>query len=208
MALIEKLGKISNDTVMQATGKEWKEWVEIIDNEGGATMTHKEIARMLFEKKYIESGWWCQSVTVGYEYAKGRRVVGETKDAGFEVGAQKVVYQPVEKVWNFLLSPKGLHLWLGNISTLELKEKSPYETKDGTTGEIRRIKEGQRIRMTWQPNGWKSPATLHFMLTCPRNTKEKTNIGFHLEKLPNAKTREHMRNHWQLVLEKIAKELS
>jgi len=39
-------------------------------------MAHKQITRLLYDKKYIKSSWWCQMVTVGYEYEKGKRVIG------------------------------------------------------------------------------------------------------------------------------------
>jgi hypothetical protein len=37
------------------------------------------------------SSWWRQSITVGYEQARGKRVVGETTDTGLQVGVQKSV---------------------------------------------------------------------------------------------------------------------
>jgi GNAT superfamily N-acetyltransferase len=64
--------------VRRPTGKTWEAWIALLDKEGAGQMSHKEIAALLLDKGYIEKGseWWAQTVTVGYEYAKGRRVIG------------------------------------------------------------------------------------------------------------------------------------
>jgi len=51
-------------------------------------MAHKQITRLLYDKKYIKSSWWCQMVTVGYEYEKGKRVIGQTYEKGNVVSAK------------------------------------------------------------------------------------------------------------------------
>ena len=61
-------------------------------------MPHKEIARLLFEKGYIENGWWGQMVTVGYEYARGRRIVGQPETTGFEIVAKTVFTRCCQQV--------------------------------------------------------------------------------------------------------------
>lgn len=184
------LGKISTEAVEKATGKSWDEWIEIIDKEGGEKLTHKEIARLLYDKKYIENGWWCQQVTVGYEYAKGRRKVGETLTQGYEIGVQKMLPVNKEKLWKFLNSKRGKEIWSKDIE---------YE--------MRTVKDGERLRMKWKRPEWKSYSTLQITLFCPRNTEEKTNINFHQERLPSLKARSQMRDHWKKKLEEIAKAL-
>jgi len=78
----ESINNISSIAVKKATGKSWDDWVKAIDNLGGEKLSHKEIARILYDKGYIKNGWWCQMVTVGYEYAKRRRIVGQTEKSG------------------------------------------------------------------------------------------------------------------------------
>ena len=64
------------------------------------------------------------------------------------------------------------------------------------------VKPGQRIRMTWQPDGWSKPATLQLTLV-PK--ARGVSFRVHMEKLPDAKAREAMREHWSRVLEGLAK---
>ena len=40
--------------------------------------------------------------------------VGQTKDAGFEIGVSKTVPHPREAVWELLTSEEGAALWLGD----------------------------------------------------------------------------------------------
>ena len=59
--------RISDAAVRKATGKSWDEWFAVLDSEGADALPHKQIARLLYDKGYIASSWWCQTVTVAYE---------------------------------------------------------------------------------------------------------------------------------------------
>ncbi|MCB0046303.1 MAG: SRPBCC domain-containing protein [Caldilineaceae bacterium] len=199
---------ISNAAVSQATGQGWEEWLNLIDGWGGSEMTHTEIARQLVEAGHIEVGneWWAQSVTVGYEYARGRRIKGETKDAGFQVGVQKTLTLDADSLWAFLFTTEGLSIWLGETENpLNLESGSAYITADGTVGEIRTVYPGEKIRLTWQPDDWPEPSTLQLYLL---NNGDKTSLRFHHEKLIDADQRAAMKAHWQAVLKELTKAIS
>jgi uncharacterized protein YndB with AHSA1/START domain len=206
---------VSNESILAKTGRDWDEWVQVIDGFGGEAMTHKQIAQKLQEDQLLETGlagkdqnvgWWCQSVTVGYEKIKGRRLLGQSADAGFQVGVHKTIYRPVEEVWELLLAPAGLKVWLGDIPDLILEKKHAYATKGDTKGEIRSFKEGEMIRLTWQSldtNG-KSGHITTLQVRTASVGPGKTRLSFHHEKLASAAERERMRQHWQAVAAKLA----
>ena len=73
---------------------------------GARDWSHKEIVAWLAANAEL-SGWWRQSVAVGYEKATGKRVLGETADAGFQVGVRTTVAAPLEAAWDALVSPAG-----------------------------------------------------------------------------------------------------
>jgi len=196
----EKLGGVSSEAVEKATGKTWDEWVTLLDKEGANSLSHKDIARLLYDKKYIKSGWWCQMVAVGYEQAQGKRVVGETANTGFEIGVRKTLPIPAKQAWDLITSEKGLSKWLGGVSHIKLEPGYSYKTKNSTKGEIRTLKNGTRIRLTWQPKGWAKVSTLQVYV---EEKGDKCSIGFHQEHLDSEKTREKMRRHWQEVLEHL-----
>lgn len=192
--------KTTDEAVKKATGKTWKQWVQTLNKLGAKTMPHKEIVILLKEKNLIQSSWWRQEVTVQYEKMTGRRVLGETKDAGFQIGVQKSMDISAAKAWKLLTSSDGLKIWLGTIPKLTLKKGSTYATKEGTTGEIRSIEKNKRLRLTYQPKNFKKPSTLQIYLL---ETNKKCSVRFHQEKLPSKTMRATMKTHWQGVLKKL-----
>jgi hypothetical protein len=84
------LGRISARAVREATGRGWEEWLESLDAAGALDWEHKEIVAYLErEHPEVTSGWWRQSIAVGYEQARRKLQVGETADAGYQVGVQR-----------------------------------------------------------------------------------------------------------------------
>lgn len=63
---------ISDETVIEKTGKPSDEWHAILDAWDAPAKGHPAIARYL-EQEHGLSGWWAQTVTVRYEYARGLR---------------------------------------------------------------------------------------------------------------------------------------
>ena len=193
--------RISDAAVRKATGKDWDEWFAVLDREGADALPHKQIARLLNDKGYIASSWWCQTVTVAYEYARGKRVVGRTESVGFEIGVQKTLPLTPAQAWDLLTQPAGLALWLGAVPCLHWQKHAAYETAEGTRGEIRSLTPGKHVRLTWQPPHFAAPSTLQVSLT---PSGKKTALRFHQEKLASAAAREQMRAHWRDVLQKLA----
>ncbi|MET0395715.1 MAG: SRPBCC domain-containing protein [Longimicrobiaceae bacterium] len=151
------------------------------------------------------SGWWQQSITVEYERARGKRAVGQTADAGFQVGVQRSVAATVEAAWELLTTRP--ELWLGEGAEVAFAVGERYRVPagrgaPGAGGVVRVVKPGARLRMTWHPEGWPAPATLQ--LTLSASGSGRTVVGAHMEKLPDADAREAMRARWRAALERIA----
>jgi uncharacterized protein YndB with AHSA1/START domain len=194
------LDRIATESVREATGWGWDDWLKTLDAAGAENWDHKEIVAYLKrEHGEATSSWWRQSITVGYEQARGKRVVGETADTGFQVGIQKSVEATVTEVWDLITSRP--ELWLGEGASVDLAEGTPYYAP-GLSGEIRVVKPGDRLRLSWQPQEWPAPATLQ--LTLSETESGKTALQAHLEKLPDAGAREAMRTRWREALERIA----
>ena len=193
--------KISDDAVRSATGKGWDAWFALLDSEGAEALPHKQIAQMLHDKGYIASGWWCQMVTVEYERARGKHVLGGTEKAEFQIGVQKTLPLAAEDAWRLITQPEGLALWLGTVPCLRWEKGTAYATAEGTHGEIRSFTPGKLVRLTWQPPDFAAPSALQVSL---ESSGKKTAVRFHQEKLANAETREQMRAHWREALRKLA----
>lgn len=101
---------MSEATIKKGTGRSWDEWFRILDAWGATARPHAEIARHVHEAHGVD-GWWSQSVTVGYEWARGMRARHETPD-GFQVSVSKTIAAPAEEVWRDFVEPARRSQWL------------------------------------------------------------------------------------------------
>lgn len=125
-----------------------------------------------------------------------KRPTGKTKDAGWEIGVSRTVKHQIDDVWAALMSPTGMAIWLGEGVSFEGTEREPYETTDGTVGELRTLRPGNRVRLTWQPSDWLHDSIVQIALL---DKGEKTGVTFHQEQLVSNSERERQRSHWQNV---------
>ncbi len=133
------------------------------------------------------------------------KVVGQTKDAGFQIGVRKTFAVPVQTGWNFLFSEAGVSTWLGKINFESLELHKPYKTKEGIQGKVNVFKPGSHIRLTWKPKHWTNTSVLQIRVI---PSKEKTTISFHQDKLLDSNQRDEMKKYWDKVIEKIENEIS
>jgi uncharacterized protein YndB with AHSA1/START domain len=126
--------------------------------------------------------------------------VGRTNDAGWEVGVSRTVGHPVDRVWTFLTSRAGLDLWLGAGAAPAPEPGATYAAADGTRGEVRSWHRLDRVRLTWQPEGWDHETTVQVTV---RARGERTTVGFHQERMVDGDERVRQRDHWRAVMDRI-----
>jgi hypothetical protein len=68
------VAKASDEKILEKTGKSWKQWLRILDNLDIATNGHRFASMTLYHEHSL-SPWWCQAVTIRYEWEKGLRIV-------------------------------------------------------------------------------------------------------------------------------------
>ena len=105
----DDLGR-SDGTVRRGSGKGWEEWIAILDAWGAQARTHTEIARHLSQDLSVD-GWWAQTVTVGYERARGMRAANQRPD-GFCVYASKTVPVEVARLRDAFVNARRRSAWL------------------------------------------------------------------------------------------------
>ena len=128
--------------------------------------------------------------------------VGRTRDAGWEIGVSKTIDCPVEHVWDFITSPEGIAIWLGEGVTVLSEPGAGYETASGVRGETRSVRELDRVRLTWRPAGWSHDTTLQLAVR-PAGAG-RAMLRIHQERLADAGERERQRQHWQAVINALA----
>jgi uncharacterized protein YndB with AHSA1/START domain len=196
----------SDDAVRAATGRSWDEWEKVLDARGAAGLSHKQIVALLDEMGEIESGWWVQTVTVGYEKRKGMRVTGETADTGFQVGVQRTVPLAPEDAWRLLTSPEGVRAWLGGEAAPRWEKGARYTLGDGSAGEVRVLKPGSHLRITWQPGGWPRASTIQVRVIPASGGRSV--LSFHQEHLPGPDEREERRAFFEAAAEALQRQAS
>lgn len=128
------------------------------------------------------------------------KIIGQTKDVGFQIGIRRTFSISSKKTWDFLFSDKGLKIWLGELISGDLSINQDYQTKEGITGCIKVFKPFSHIRLTWKKNEWQNVSTLQIRIIV---SKSGTTISFHQEKLLDNNQRAEMKKHWENILSKL-----
>ena len=134
-----------------------------------------------------------------------KTTVGQTKNAGYQIGARRTLAIHPDDAWRLLTSPEGLSIWLHPQANLELIPGAYYKLPDGCAGEVRVFKPGSHLRITWHPAGWERASTLQVRVIA---SGAKTVIAFHQEHLPDPGQREERRRFFTEALDKIEAVLS
>ncbi|MFS4458999.1 SRPBCC domain-containing protein [Bdellovibrio sp. HCB2-146] len=194
---ITKIGRVSAESVVKGTGRNWDEWIAILDKNGARNQTHQEIVAFL-AKKYKLTAWWQQGVTTAYEIHIQRRAEGRNTKGEYMLTSTKTLKCDAKKLWKFLVSNEGVAIWLKPLSPVKIKPGEPFETETGAYGEIRTMKAPDRIRMTWQEPEWTKKSVLQVWVVGRANGKSI--LVFNHEQLRDGRLRHQLKEHWMDVL--------
>lgn len=163
---------ISDAKVREATGRGWQGWFALLDGTGAVRRSHTEIARALRDEHGV-GNWWAQTLTVGYERARGLREPGQHAD-GWAVSATKTVAVPVARLYDAFVDPRRRKRWLPG-ARLRLRTATPhrsarYDWEDGST----------RVNVWFSDLG-----------------TSKSRIAVAHERLPDADTADEMKAWWR-----------
>ncbi|HEX6040955.1 SRPBCC domain-containing protein [Longimicrobium sp.] len=192
--------EVSDEALVNATGRSWEEWAAVLDARGAAELPHGKIVALLADG-LIESSWWRQTVTVGYARRKGARAVGETAATGFQVGVRRTLPLAPADAWRLVTSPDGVRAWLGDSRDLAWERGAAYTAADGASGEVRVIKPDSHVRVTRHAPGRERASTIQVRVI---PAAAGTTLSFHEEHLPGADAREERRRHYDAVLDRLA----
>jgi len=168
---------MSDASVKKQTGRNWAEWVRVLDAEGSAAKSHREIAR------YVSSldtpDWWSQMVTVGYERIRGLRELGQKRSGDYEISKSKTIAVPLGKLYAAFSSSRARARWLAGVK-LTVRGATPQK----------------RMRLRW---GDDTPVEISF---APRGNA-KSQVAVQHGKLPTKSEAERMKAFWAERLEAL-----
>lgn len=203
MKIIEKIGIITNKSILKNTGKSWSEWIEVLNKHGAMNMSHKEIVQLL-KGRYKQGLWWQQQVAISYDIYVGKRIEGQNSKGKYSASPVKTIHQSSAKVWKFITSPKGQKIWLGEFADFSLDKGSAFEADGGYYGEVRTVLKNKRLRLKWieSETDLKSYLQIHIV----ERGADKCMLIFQHDEITTAREKDKFKSHWRDVLEKIAKE--
>ena len=173
----QKWSRMSSEAVKAKTGKSWEEWIKALDKEKAFKLPHKEIA-IIVSKKFGVSDWWSQTVTVGYEQAKGLRALYE-KTGGFAAGISKTFNVPVATVYDWWIDDLKRKHWLTKKITIHKATKN------------------KSLRITWTDG--KKSVSVNFY---PKG-KTKSNVQIQQEQLKDEKAVVASKDFWKESLKNL-----
>jgi len=124
-AVDRALGRMAPQRVREGTGRDWAEWLAVLDGAGAREWDHRGVVDFLEREHPDVPAWWQQSLAVAYERARGRRVVGQTTGVGFQIGAQRSVATSSAHLWKVLVGRP--ELWLGEGASVVFEPGHRYD---------------------------------------------------------------------------------
>jgi uncharacterized protein YndB with AHSA1/START domain len=172
------LVRVGDAAVKAKTGKTWEQWCAVLDQEGAQNLNHQEIVAIV-RTKYKLGSWWQQMVTVGYEQARGMRVLHEKPNC-FEISVSKTIKIPIGMAFLLFHDPKLRKRWM----------KDP-------DFQIRKATENKSIRLMWVDG--ETVVTVAFIA----KATNKTQIAVQHDKLKSAKAADKQKAYWSEQLDKL-----
>jgi hypothetical protein len=166
-------GLTSDEVVRGATGRSSEDWFRLLDEADMTSRRHGEIASVLSDEHGVDS-WWAQTITVGYERARGLRPPHGGRDGLFSISASKTLDVPVERLFEAFTDATLRERWLpgGGLRerTSQPGRSARFDWGDGQT----------RVNVGFEPRG-----------------DARSQVAVAHERLPDAETAEEMKQRWR-----------
>ncbi|MEU1837704.1 hypothetical protein [Micromonospora chersina] len=136
-----QMDRVSAALLRERTGHDWDEWFVRLDAWGAVDRTHTETARWLVTAHEVP-GWWAQTITVGYEQARGLRTPGQRRGGGFEATGTRTVAVPVAVLFEAFADEAVRHRWLPDVAVRVRTATAPKSFRADWAGGPSRIAVG------------------------------------------------------------------
>ena len=135
-----------------------------------------------------------------------KKPTGLTKDAGWQIGLRRTFSIPAPVLWDWMLSPEGVEIWLGQFKSFRMEHGADYQLVDGTIGQVRVYQPGSHWRMTRFPPGGGYPRESVMQIRI-LDSGDKSTLAFHEEHLPSKNERSIRKEFFLKVVEQIKERL-
>ncbi|MEM8929644.1 MAG: hypothetical protein AAGE94_00620 [Acidobacteriota bacterium] len=180
---LAELAGLSTEAVERATGHDWPWWRDHLDEAGFRRSEHREITRYV-EQHFDISGWWVQSVVVGYERIVGLREIGQRREGTYDANKSKTFPVAVEALFRAFAEDEERQRWLPDVAWHVRTRTAP-----------------RSIRLAW-PDG--CPVGLWFVA----KGEQKSSVQVQHQKLPSKDDVEAVKAAWAERFAALARHLS
>ncbi|HEX5123220.1 MAG TPA: hypothetical protein VFV97_08220 [Rhodanobacteraceae bacterium] len=170
-----------NDALRAATGKDWSEWLAMLDAAGAASkgLDHNRLIDLAMQSLPDSAGWWAQMVSVGYERARGLREKHESCNGEFQATLSKTFPVPLFAAFAAWADASLRGAWL-----------------DAPDLSFTKLNAGRNIRARW-PDG--ALLDIRFNATGP----DRCQIVVDTMKLDDAEAVQQAKVFWQAQFERL-----
>lgn len=170
-----------DDALRAATGKDWNEWLALLDASGAAArgLDHQGLLELAMQSLPETAGWWAQMVSVGYERARGLREKHESCNGEFQATLSKTFPVPLFAAFAAWADASIRGEWL-----------------DAPDLSFTKLNAGRNIRARW-PDG--SLLDIRFNATAP----DRCQIVVDTMKLDDGAAVQRAKAFWQAQFERL-----
>jgi len=169
---------IGSEKVAQATGRSREEWFELLDAASATGWSHKQIAQWLVTEHDVD-GWWAQSLTVGYEQARGMRQPGQRPDGTFDANVSKTCAAGAQAVFAQLTDDALRTAWLDD------------------TWQVASASAPKRVRL-------ESAEAARVVVEVTPVSPERTRVAVQHGRLPDTEAVGRWKDYWRAALGRLA----
>lgn len=174
-----------DEALRAATGKDWNEWLALLDASGAAAQAfdHQRTLDLAMQALPESAGWWAQMVSVGYERVRGLREKHESCNGEFQATLSKTFPVPLFAAFAAWADATLRGNWL-----------------DAPDLSFTKLNAGKNIRARW-PNG--ALLDIRFNATRP----DRCQIVVDTMKLGDAEAVREAKAFWQAQFDRLQRYL-
>lgn len=143
------------------------------------TLPHREIAAHVHAEHEV-SGWWAQTVTVGYERIRGLRDIGQRRGGSYEANKSKTIEVPLSRLYKAFSDKRTRRRWLPDVDLT-----------------LRTSRVDRSMRVSWDDG-----TAVDISFTAKGDDKSQVSIQH--RKLKSAAEKERIKTYWGERLSELA----
>jgi hypothetical protein len=138
------------------------------------------------------------------EPKENKRIIGLTKNSGYQISKTKIFAVSYELMWDFILSEDGMNIWLGKSDIADFELNKPFKTINGVEGILKSFKPGVYFKINWKPKEWTNISKVEIRIDSKNG---RARLGVLQSFLLSSEQRVLQKRYWDNVFNEIEKQM-